>query len=55
MLSKRLKDARNGFVLDGFPRTLTQAKRLQEIADVHLVINLDLREEVGEILRRALV
>lgn len=34
------KDARKGFVLDGFPRTLAQARALDTVAKVDLVINL---------------
>ncbi|KAL4854871.1 Adenylate kinase 1 [Chlorella vulgaris] len=34
------------FLLDGFPRTADQAAALEQIADVQLAVNLDLREEV---------
>lgn len=34
------------FLLDGFPRTAPQAGALEDIADVQLALNLDLREEV---------
>jgi adenylate kinase len=34
------------FLLDGFPRSVPQAAALEEIADVQLALNLDLREEV---------
>lgn len=34
------------FLLDGFPRTADQAAALEQIADVQLALNLDLREEV---------
>jgi adenylate kinase len=36
----------NKFLLDGFPRSVPQAAALEEIADVQLALNLDLREEV---------
>lgn len=34
------------FILDGFPRSSPQAEALEEVADVQLALNLDLREEV---------
>jgi adenylate kinase len=34
------------FILDGFPRSAPQAEELEEVADVQLALNLDLREEV---------
>ena len=46
MLDERLEKERDGFVLDGFPRTRRQAEELSEHNDIHLVLNLDLREEV---------
>ncbi len=39
-------DCRHGFILDGYPRTLDQAIELENIADIDLVINLDVAEEV---------
>lgn len=36
----------NKFVLDGFPRTREQAMALDDITNVGLAVNLDLREEV---------
>lgn len=35
-----------GFILDGFPRTLSQAEQLTSIAEIQLALNLSLREEV---------
>ncbi len=48
VVRKRLSepDCEDGFILDGYPRTLNQAKALDEIADIDLLINLDVSEEV---------
>ncbi|HDQ60043.1 MAG TPA: nucleoside monophosphate kinase [Candidatus Woesearchaeota archaeon] len=48
LLKKRLeqKDAKKGFILDGFPRTLEQAKALQGFAKLDAVINLVVPDEV---------
>ncbi|XP_004497451.1 probable adenylate kinase 1, chloroplastic [Cicer arietinum] len=50
LLSKRLDSGeakgKLGFILDGFPRTIKQAEILEGVADIDLVINLRLREDV---------
>lgn len=48
IIRKRLSepDCRDGFVLDGYPRTIPQAEALDEMADLDLVINLDVSDEV---------
>lgn len=52
MLKERLSrpDAEQGFILDGFPRTLGQARALDDQVDLDLVILLEVPEE--EIVRR---
>ncbi|MEM2320753.1 MAG: adenylate kinase [Candidatus Bathyarchaeia archaeon] len=48
LLVRRLRgsDAERGFILDGFPRTINQAKFLEENFKVDLVINLVVPDEV---------
>ncbi len=52
MVENRLKDddAQNGYILDGFPRTVGQADALSTMSDVDAVINFTLPGE--EIIRR---
>ncbi len=42
ILKKRVTapESKNGFLLDGFPRTIEQAKALEKIANIDAVINL---------------
>lgn len=35
------QDCKNGFILDGYPRNLSQAQELKKITSIDLVINLD--------------
>lgn len=47
ILKKRLaSEATTGFILEGYPRTLAQAKELEHITRIDLVLNLDVPDEV---------
>jgi len=48
MLQARLKEPNcaKGFILDGFPRTMPQAEALGKIAEIGLVINLNVPDEI---------
>lgn len=50
LLAKRLEagsaTGESGFILDGFPRTQSQAETLDKVTDIDLVVNLRLREDV---------
>jgi len=53
LVKERVKqpDAANGFIIDGFPRTIAQAEALRDAGvDIDAVINLQVRDE--EIVRR---
>ena len=53
MTAARLKepDARNGFILDGFPRTIAQAEALSKLTPLDAVVNLFLEPE--ELVKRS--
>ena len=48
MLKQRLEksDCKKGFILDGYPRSLSQAKELQKVAKIDYVFNLDVPKEI---------
>jgi adenylate kinase len=53
MMERRLslEDCERGFILDGYPRTIRQAKALDKVHPVDFVLYIDVTDE--EILRRA--
>ena len=38
-------DAKSGFILDGFPRTINQAEQLEKIAKIDCAVNFDINDE----------
>lgn len=54
LVKLKLDKCPRGFVLDGFPRTLEQAKVLQKICMIDAAINLEVNEEdiVGRMINR---
>lgn len=52
LVKERLEqaDAQNGFILDGFPRTIPQAEALEKLVKIDCVVNFDISDE--EVIRR---
>jgi len=45
MIASRIEKAADGFLLDGFPRTVTQAEALERITPLDVAINIELSRE----------
>lgn len=46
LIREKVSGLSGGFLIDGFPRNLEQARMLDEIADINLAVNLDVDEQI---------
>jgi adenylate kinase len=46
LIKEKLSGLKGGFLLDGFPRNLEQAKMLDQIAKVNMAVNLEVDEQI---------
>ncbi|MBQ9950434.1 MAG: adenylate kinase [Clostridia bacterium] len=54
MVCERIEKAEHGFLLDGFPRTLSQAHMLATVTDIDFAVNIDVPKDrlINRIVRR---
>ena len=45
ILIKELKKCKKGFILDGFPRNVTQAKKLKDLININKVIEINITDK----------
>ncbi|MEM3851882.1 MAG: nucleoside monophosphate kinase [Methanomassiliicoccales archaeon] len=46
LLRESLQGQRNGFIVDGYPRTIEQARFLQQMANIEMVVYFDAPEDI---------